>query len=526
MENNLNQSGDMLWVDKYKPSSIKEIIGSAETVKKMHNWLSKWSEVHVKKTLKISFVKENPGAKAILLSGPPGIGKTTMATVVGRACGYEIMELNASDTRSKSSLDSHLSTASLCTSINASNVSQANKKRRLIIMDEVDGMGGSDRGGIAELNKIIKASKVPIICICNDRQSPKIRGLANNCYDLKVRRPTKTVIAKRLMEIARREGLDMELNAGEILVEQVGNDIRQVINTSQMWRASSTSMNYTELKNNMTRIEKDKVLRHSPFDACMQLQNTKAPFLERYDSFFIDYSLVPLLVQENYIDAAKGSKSLRILDEATRMEKLSEAADAVSDFDIVGPGRMGQEMHWELLPAQAALCMRPGSILQGFQSFPNFPKWLGKISTTGKQKRLTHEIVSHTMENIGQGFESIRLTYVPYMSCIMTAPLLKHGSAGVSRVLELLHSYGLSRDDLMENLKELIFVSDKEKMLNNYFELIDTKVKAALTKQYNKTQTVSQALSYSQGAKKGKTNASDASAVGGELGLGGEEEEP
>ena len=36
-------------------------------------------------------------------------------------------------------------------------------------MDEVDGMGGSDRGGMGELVKIIKLSKCPIICICNDR---------------------------------------------------------------------------------------------------------------------------------------------------------------------------------------------------------------------------------------------------------------------------------------------------------------------------------------------------------------------
>lgn len=58
---------------------------------------------------------------------------------------------------------------------------------RMIVMDEVDGMGGSDRGGLVALLAVIKSSKVPIVCICNDRQSPKIRSLANNCYDLKVR---------------------------------------------------------------------------------------------------------------------------------------------------------------------------------------------------------------------------------------------------------------------------------------------------------------------------------------------------
>lgn len=52
----------------------------------------------------------------------------------------------------------------------------------------------------------------------------------------------------------------MEHNAAEILAEQVGNDIRQVINASQMWRASNTSMKYTDIKNSMNRIEKDKVV--------------------------------------------------------------------------------------------------------------------------------------------------------------------------------------------------------------------------------------------------------------------------
>ena len=48
------------------------------------------------------------------------------------------------------------------------------KKKSVIVMDEVDGCGAGDRGGIAALIAMIKESKVPIICICNDRQSRKI----------------------------------------------------------------------------------------------------------------------------------------------------------------------------------------------------------------------------------------------------------------------------------------------------------------------------------------------------------------
>ncbi len=57
-------------------------------------------------------------------------------------------------------------------------------------MDEVDGMAGNeDRGGVAELIQLIKSSKIPVICMCNDRNHPKIRSLANHCFDLRFQRP-------------------------------------------------------------------------------------------------------------------------------------------------------------------------------------------------------------------------------------------------------------------------------------------------------------------------------------------------
>ena len=56
-------------------------------------------------------------------------------------------------------------------------------------MDEVDGVGAGDRGGVAALIQVIKDTKTPIICICNDRQSQKIISLANHCYDMKFQRP-------------------------------------------------------------------------------------------------------------------------------------------------------------------------------------------------------------------------------------------------------------------------------------------------------------------------------------------------
>jgi replication factor C subunit 1 len=60
-----------------------------------------------------------------------------------------------------------------------------NSKKSVIIMDEVDGVGAGDRGGVNALMQVIKLTKTPIICICNDRMNNKLISLVNHCFDLK-----------------------------------------------------------------------------------------------------------------------------------------------------------------------------------------------------------------------------------------------------------------------------------------------------------------------------------------------------
>lgn len=79
-------------------------------------------------------------------------------------------------------------------------------KKSVIIMDEVDGVGAGDRGGIGALIKIIKESKTPIICICNDRDDRRLQSLLNHCYNLKFQRPQLEDIRKRVLDIASNEG--------------------------------------------------------------------------------------------------------------------------------------------------------------------------------------------------------------------------------------------------------------------------------------------------------------------------------
>ena len=509
---------DLLWVDKYKPAKASQIVGGDTSVRNLSQWLQRWDAVHLHKTQKApSSAKENSGAKAVLLSGPPGIGKTTMATLLGKEAGYEVLELNASDTRSQKSVSQELGDVVLSRAIGFDG--QMNK--RLVIMDEVDGMGGSDRGGIPELIKIIKTAKSPIVCICNDRQAQKIKTLANHCYDLRIKRPIRSAIASRLVEIGRLEGLLVEPNAAEMMVEQCGNDIRQAIHAMQMWRAQSSTMKYTELKAGISRIEKDKILRQSPFDSCLTILEggvKGSTFEDRTNSYFTDYSLVPLLIQQNYIENARsGVFKNPHIDECAKLDKLAQAADAVADMELAGATIMGVDQHWELLPIQAAFATKVGSYTKGWMAFPQFPAWLGKYSTTNKMKRLTSELVNHTMLKIGQGFTAIRQEYVPYLRAHLLQPLREEGQEAIQKVIQILDEYGLSKDDFMESMKDLQFISantekdpktgkltDKIHLPDNYGPFLDTKLKTSLTRTYNQGEHRSQALVALQAAPKKK----------------------
>jgi len=72
-------------------------------------------------------------------------------------------------------------------------------------MDEVDGMSSGDRGGMAEIIALIKKTHVPIICLCNDRASPKVRSLANYCVDIQMQKPTTQQMHDSVMQILRSE---------------------------------------------------------------------------------------------------------------------------------------------------------------------------------------------------------------------------------------------------------------------------------------------------------------------------------
>ena len=101
-----------MWTDVYQPCEMNDLVGNEGVVDQLYEWLRDWDDVVIRgKKKEINFRRgfnwkdqPNPNAKAVLLSGPPGIGKTSSARIVCRKLGYEALETNASDTRNKASI--------------------------------------------------------------------------------------------------------------------------------------------------------------------------------------------------------------------------------------------------------------------------------------------------------------------------------------------------------------------------------------------------------------------------------------
>ena len=412
-----------LWADKYAPTTLAQVIGHKDSISQLSQWLSAY-----------------PSVKAALIIGPPGIGKTTTAHLVAAAQGYTVVEYNASDTRSVAKLRGLFA------------LGMKRLRKELIIMDEIDGFTAQDRGGVGELADLIRKANAPIICIGN-QMAPKLAPLQKVCVTVKFSRPVKSTIATALAGVCQKEGIIVSKAELERMCETSGNDIRSVIHALQFQRGGADS-------------NKDASLRLDLFSATQKLMSNKRATLHEADDFvYVDYGMVPLMVQEAYLAAS------RTLEEAVA------GSEQVSFGDLMST-RQWKTQDWSLLPHVVHSTVAISRKVTGPCPFQIFPRLLGQNSKRGKHRRWMEEVGRAR----GLSAASERLDEAEYMQRILLSPLLgnKADKAVVQGVIGRMDEVGITRDQLIENVCESVWGAVD----------VPSKLKTALTREYNKGHAV------------------------------------
>jgi len=305
---------DVLWVEKYRPKKIADVIGNEEAKASFVEWLRN------RRRLK----------KAALLYGPPGVGKTALVNAAANEFGFRIIEMNASDTRTEKTINK---VAKPATSFTGLDRFSTDVKGNLLFLDEVDGVAGrEDRGGIGAIVKIVEESRIPVIMAANDPDLEKIRPLKKVSVLIRFQQVRIPLVIAVLQKICEMEKVEAEFEALERIAQNSKGDVRSAINDFQSLSEPNKILTLQDTMSLSFRnkdVSMDQTLRG--FFSAKSVAEA-ASLLSRSG---VDYDDFLLSVSDN------------LPRRYTISSELAKAYDFVSRADLFR-GRIGME-HWHLL---------------------------------------------------------------------------------------------------------------------------------------------------------------------------------
>lgn len=490
----VSQDEGQLWTTKYAPTKMSDICGNKGQVEKLQKWLQNWP-----KNLKLGFkVRGADGSgvhRAVIIHGPPGIGKTTAVHLVAKLEGYDVLEYNASDTRSKKLMEETMRGVLDNTSLKGyfapgTEKVDASKKKLVLIMDEVDGMSAGDRGGVGQLASLCRKTSIPIICICNERKLPKMKPFDNVTLDMAFRRPDAGMIRSRIASIAFREKMPLKPAVIDQLVEGTRADIRQIINMMSTYKTTSSTMSFDESKDFTKAWEKHVIFK--PWDIAQKLLGTemfgatsKKTLNDKMELYFNDHEFSYLMIQENYLkNRPERASNYRGKEANLKMLELADnAAMSISDGDLADAMIHGPQQHWSLMPVHGMLStVIPASNTYGSYGGGqmSFTSWLGNNSKMGKLSRFVKEIQSHIRLRASGDRHEIRQSYIPSFFNQLVRRLQVEGKDAVPEIIQIMDDYFLTKED-WDAIVELGVGPCDENTVQ-----IPSQTKSAFTREYNK----------------------------------------
>lgn len=242
------------WIIKYRPKHIDEVVNQDKAKQKLIDWIKSWEQ-------------GKPEKKAVLLHGPAGCGKTSLVEALAKTHGYELFEMNASDSRRKADIEKLAKMASQTTGLRG--------KKRIILLDEVDGLDPrADVGGLEALLEVIKNTRNPIIMTANNPYKEHLRPLRDISEFIQMDRLRDTHVITVLKKICTIEKLHCEQAALEEIAKRNEGDLRSAINDLEAAAALNRRVTLEAVKNISTY--RDRV--YAPWEALRRIFISKYAF--------------------------------------------------------------------------------------------------------------------------------------------------------------------------------------------------------------------------------------------------------
>ena len=350
--------------ERFRPVALKNVVGHRHALEKARSWME-------------SRTKGAPGPKILLLNGPPGIGKTTMATCMLKDYGYNIKEVNASDTRTGDKVAEIITQYSTAKGL---------KGKVGVILDELDGLflkpefgdtGGdiSERGGFDAIGSALMKlphHASPIIATCNRISGTKMRKfVAQHCTEIKM----YPLYPRELMEVAK----SVVSTRGGKLMEYSTESLQEMCSTSRGdLRQLLQNLHLAEL-NGLSDTSVDTF--DTLFTGVERLWWSQgATYEDKFSIVMSDPTVFIGAVSETvrYIDSRKpGRQPTDTLDSISTLCSNLSMVDSMGYFNPTVPNHVGSAV----LVSTVEVCRSRGDIPTGTRgSFPTigFPKVLQK----------------------------------------------------------------------------------------------------------------------------------------------------
>ncbi|RLG21631.1 replication factor C large subunit [Candidatus Micrarchaeota archaeon] len=379
-----------MWVEKYRPKNLDDVIGYPSVVEKLRIWADNWE-------------KGRP-QKALLFSGRPGIGKTAIALALASEYNWEVLEMNASDIRDKKSIERIAGLASVSRTFSGN--------LRLLLFDEIDGLYAADRGGASAVLNIIKTAKCPVILTANNAWDRKIANLRPAVEIISFKKIHHSSIKKLLQKIVKKEGLNIPDTVISFIAENAEGDVRSAINDLESI-AFSKHFDKEVLESIAKRNRQEDI-----FNAMKKILKEKNYFesISVVDELSEDPSMLMAWIEEN------------IPAEYKRAEDLFRAFDILSRADLFF-GRTLSRQDYSLW-RYAITLMTAGVSYAKKEKYPgftryNFPKKISYLSASKKQRNILKSIALKVAKRCHLSSKKVILEYMPLIKVLAKKEAVK-----------------------------------------------------------------------------------------------------